>query len=177
MTKLKVTQLFKSSTIESYNINLKKEFEKHNIKNPVVFEIHKLQKHVEEQYNFMKGLLAYLKEVDTELNKISQDKKLKTHVFQIIAELSTLVYPNTGASYSLLPQDLKAVDWAPLAKKDYANIPLLKKSISSKDREKIHQMFELFFETKKQYPKTFICIISNTLSDVFTQSLKKFIYK
>ena len=91
MSKLKVTQLFENSTIERYNSDLKKELEKHNITNPVVFEIHKLQKHVEEQQDFMKGLLAYLKEVDTELNKISEDKKLKAYAFQIIAELSTLV--------------------------------------------------------------------------------------
>ena len=54
----------------------------------------------------------YLKEIDTELNKRSQDKKLNAWVFQIIAELSTLVYPNTGASDSLVPQDLKKIQWA-----------------------------------------------------------------
>lgn len=118
----------------------------------------------------MKGLLAYLKEVDTELDKISKDKKLKAYAFQVIAELSALVYPNTGASYSLIPQDLKSINWKPLATKYYANIPQLK---GSKDREKIEKMFGSFFETKNNYPKTLVCIISATLSNEFTQALKE----
>jgi hypothetical protein len=53
----------------------------------------------------------YLQELEEELNKLTNDTTLKSKICQILSELGSLVYPNTRACYSLIPKDLRKVNW------------------------------------------------------------------
>lgn len=87
---------FKGSTISSYNNFIINEFKKNSITNYVIFDITKLQYYVEEKKDFTKGLISYLFKVQDKLDKVTNNHTLKSCVYQIIAELSILVYPNLG---------------------------------------------------------------------------------
>lgn len=41
-----------------------------------------------------KGLIAYLKLLETQCDEITDNKDLKLYVFQILSELGSLVFPN-----------------------------------------------------------------------------------
>ena len=159
----------KGSSISYYNNLLIEEYKKHNITEFVIFESEKLKGKVGESQHFMRGLIAYLSEVDAQLNTISNNDQLKTWAFQIIAELGTLIYPNAGTCYSLIPQDLVRINWSALLKYD-KNIFSSKASVEKE--EKIKKMFDNFFKSEK-YLKTLICIISASLSIEFTQAINK----
>ena len=60
--------ILKGSSIEYYNDRLIKEYKKHNITKFVVYQSEKLKTQVEESYNFMKGPIGYLSEVDKQNN-------------------------------------------------------------------------------------------------------------
>lgn len=167
----KFTPSFSGDTIHIYNNLIIEKTKKAGISQPVIFEIEQLKLKVDEQKNFTKGLIAYLVEVNKQLDNISKDKQLKSWAFQIIAELSTLVYPNTGTCYSLIPQDLKKIDWC-LLKKNSAKIIKLKNK-SSKESEQISEMFSTFFDGDNKYPQTLICIISASLSGEFAHSINQ----
>ena len=175
-TVIKTNKLtLKGSSIDYYNDLLIKEYKKHNITKFVIFESEILKMKVQESKHFMKGLLAYLSEVDKQLNKISNDEQLKSWAFQIISELGTLIYPNSGTCYSLIPQDLKKINWASLllllqANSFSSNTP---SSELEKNREKIKKMFDTFFDKSNKYPQTLICIVSSSLSIEFTQSINQ----
>lgn len=111
MEQINYKSTLKGSSIDYYNKLLIKEYKEHNITEFVIFESERLKIKVEESNNFMRGLIAYLSEVDKQLNKISNNDELKSWAFQIIAELGTLIYPNPGTCYSLIPQDLKKINW------------------------------------------------------------------
>ena len=135
MENFKQKPSFSGDTIHIYNNLIIEKTKKAGISQPVIFEIEQLKLKVDEQKNFTKGLIAYLVEVNKQLDNISKDKQFKSWAFQIIAELTTLVYPNTGTCYSLIPQDLKKIDWC-LLKKNSAKIIKLKNK-SSKESEQI----------------------------------------
>ena len=162
----------KGSSIDYYNDLLIKEYKKHNITEFVIFESERLKIKVQESKHFMKGLISYLSEVDAQLNKVSNNDQLKSWAFQIIAELGTLIYPNAGTCYSLIPHDLKRINWSHLLQKKYfcnafsSNAPV-------EHRDKIKKMFDTFFDKSNKYPQTLICIISASLSMEFIQSINQ----
>ena len=162
--------LFKDATIEFYNKIIIEKSKKKGI-GPVIFEINQLKIKVKDQKNFTKGLIAYLVQVNKQLDNVSEDKEFKSWVFQIIAELGTLVYPNTGTCYSLIPQDLKKINWRLLKKKNAKIIKL--KGNSFKESKQIPEMFSTFFDEENKYPQTLICIISASLSAEFTHSINQ----
>lgn len=49
-----------------------------NITEFVIFESEKLKTKVQESKHFMKGLIAYLSEVDKQLNTLSNNKEFKS---------------------------------------------------------------------------------------------------
>lgn len=161
--------ILKGNSIEYYNDFLVKEYKKHNITEGVIFNSERLKMKVEESKHFMKGLISYLSEVDKELNKMSNNAELNAWAFQVIAELGTLIYPNSGTCYSLIPQDLKKINWSILTQEKNkilkgAPLPLENKKI-------IQAMLDTFFDENNQYPQTLICIISASLSTQLTQSI------
>jgi hypothetical protein len=195
------TLLIRGSTIEKYNAILTQEFQKHNINTPILFDMEELQKHVMHEGNFFKGLIQYLKAVDDKLDNVTDNSKLKVYVFQIIAEISTLVYPNTGASYPLIPQDLKKIDWAVLThafdeliqesckqqlKKcnQLENVAvnlatetsLITQSNKNTHDNRVKYLFANHFflpHPQGDYPKLLICIISISLCKELIRSIDK----
>lgn len=69
--------ILKGNSIEYYNDLLVKEYKKHNITEFVIFDSERLKIKVEESKNVMKGLLAYLSEVNKELNKLFNNDQLE----------------------------------------------------------------------------------------------------
>lgn len=108
-----------------------------------------------------RGLVLYLKELEEQLNQITDDKELQLYIFQIVSELGSLVFPNTSACYSIIPGDLKSIDWEQELKK--------KKNINIvKDYPKIQQLINKFENAEQN--KTLVCLISICLCEliVFT---------
>ena len=102
-------------------------------------------------------------------------------MYQIIAELRTLVYPNSGASYSLIPQDLKQINWKLELNPFYHKILKLTDGFDDDESNNelknnkiiIKKIFKTFFDEKNSYPKTLVCIIAGSLSEEFTQFINE----
>lgn len=77
---------------------------KNGIKSSFKLDPERLHLLVKEQNSFAKRLIAYLKELENSLSTLTDDISLKPKICQILSELGCLVYPNTGACYSLIPK-------------------------------------------------------------------------
>ena len=75
------------------------------------FNLEKLQQSINQEGTFGKGLIAYLKAFEKQLDEMTDDKDLKLYIFQILSELGSLIFPNTSACYSIIPSDLKKIKW------------------------------------------------------------------
>lgn len=83
--------------------------------------------------------------------------------FQIFAELGSVVYPNTGACYSLIPKDLKAIAWKQSLKQ------FNKKSLSQ--NSKLLLTLNVFLNDN--YSQTLTCIVAICLANEITKAIKK----
>lgn len=136
------------------------------ISTSVEFKLEKLQQFINQEKTFGKGLVAYLKDFEKQLDQITDDKDLKLYIFQILSELGSLVFPNTASCYSIIPSDLKNIKWEETLQK--FNDQIEKKN---SDIKNIKPLLNLFLTEK--YPQSLICLVALCLSDVLVRSLNK----
>mgnify|MGYP000247628373 CR=1 FL=1 len=74
------------------------------------------QQFINKHESFSKELVAYFKELEKELDLLTDDKKRKLYVFQLLSELGSLVFPNISRCYSFF-FDLKKIDWRNIIRK------------------------------------------------------------
>lgn len=107
--------LLKGDSLEKQNQFINKILKENGVnKHSIYFEPEVLQTFVYKHKAFSKGLIKYLDQLTNQLAEINIDNDLKLYIFQILAELGSLVFPNTSACYSLVPNDLKKINWNPL---------------------------------------------------------------
>lgn len=102
---------YKGGSIEEYNKFLRALLSESGISASVEFNLEKLQQFINKEKTFGKRLVAYLKDFEKQLDEITDDKDLKLYIFQILSELGSLVFPNTTSCYSIIPGDLKKIQW------------------------------------------------------------------
>lgn len=104
--------LLKGASLEEQNSFIQDVLKANGVKANIQFEPAVLQTYIDQEKTFGKGLIAYLYFLEKQLDSAIIDaKKLKLYIFQILSELGSLVFPNTSACYSLVPNDLKKLDW------------------------------------------------------------------
>lgn len=100
-------KLLQGSSLEEYNKYLRNLLLERGISADLEFNLEKLQQLINQERTFGKGLIAYLKAFEKQLDDITDDKDFKLYIFQILSELGSLVFPNTTSCYSIIPNDLK----------------------------------------------------------------------
>jgi hypothetical protein len=111
--------------------------------------------------------MIYLKELEEQLDTLTNDIVLKSKICQILSELGSLVYPNTGACYSLIPKDLQKINW----EKIYDNVN--SKHFCEKTHEPIVNIL-IPFKTVDCH-RTLSCLVAQTLCELlaFSQNTNK----
>lgn len=95
--------LLKGESLNKQNAYIQRVLEQHSIKADVQFKPERLQEFINQNKTFGKGLMAYLKSLEEQLDSaLTNYQHLKLPILQILAELGGLVFPNTSACYSLL---------------------------------------------------------------------------
>jgi hypothetical protein len=90
---------------------------------------------------------------------IQHSDMVKLRVFQMLSELGSLVF-HTSSCYSLVPNDLKQLNWEPILDEFNKHF---KKSHASQ-RTAIVKLLNMFFATN--HIKTFQCLVSFCLCGV-----------
>ena len=159
-------KLLQGGRLEEYNQFLKEFLQERGISASVEFNLDQLQQLINQEGTFGKGLVAYLKKLEKELDKITDDKDLKLLIFQIVSELGSLVFPNTSACYSIIPNDLKKIKWED-------KLQAFNNVIENRnpDIKKIKPLLNLFLTQK--YPQSLVCLVALCLSEVLASSLNK----
>lgn len=106
--------------------------------------------------------MAYLRELENSLNALTDDTALKSKICQIMSELGSLVYPNTGACYSLVPKNLQKINW----EKVYEIF--CSKHFCEKTQEPIISILITFKNVDCH--RTLSCIVAQTLCDLLAFS-------
>ena len=144
----------------------------HKISADIKFSLEKLEQFIDQEGTFAKGLIAYLKELEKQLDEITDDKDLKLYIFQILSELGSLVVRNTSACYSIIPGDLKRLEWDQQlqdfnSKRSKGN----KIENENPDIKEIKPLLNIFLS--KKYSETLACLVSLCLCDVIARSINK----
>lgn len=171
MTKLQQKNtlvLLKGASLEKQNEFIKAALNKSGLRDcSISFDPEKLQTHIDNTKTFGKGLIAYLEELDNQLDNLDIETDLKLLIMQRFSEIGSLVFPNTSSCYALVPSDLKKIDWDLLAKSHIKTF----KNKNKSEFAKIEVMLTAFTNCKLE--KTVSCLISLCLCSVLIQSLKK----
>nr|YP_009560615.1 hypothetical protein [Ulva compressa]ATP01501.1 hypothetical protein [Ulva compressa] len=130
----------------------------------MLFKVEKLQQHVETAGDFSKGLIRYLAELNNSLNKITDNENLKLYAFQFFTELGSLVYPNAGACYSLIPGDLKEIAWKKSLEKFNTKI--------SKSEKNSNLLSTLNVFLNDNYSQTLTCLVAICLANEISKAIK-----
>lgn len=159
--------LLKGASLDEQNAYIKQLLENASIKEDIIFRPEKLQEYVTKEKSFSKGLLAYLEFLEKEL-KIINSPSLELNILQVLSELGGLVFPNASACYSLIPKDLKILEWELII--DKLNIKF-KKTKTLNDKDDVMRMIALFVSNK--HPQTVTCLVSLSLCKVLIRSMNK----
>jgi hypothetical protein len=160
--------LLKGSSLEEQNTYIQQLLDTHGIKSTLRFEPTVLQKYINEKKTFGKGLVAYLEHFDERLDQITDDKDLKLYLFQILSELGSLVFPNTSACYSIIPNDLKQFKWEQII---HQGNKQFKKKATISEIAKIQPLINVFLSDK--HPESVSCLVSLCLCNVLIRALNK----
>lgn len=121
--------------------------------------LNKLAKH-----DYEHGVLTYLKQVDQQL---SQSNCLhKQEIWQYFLELVSLVYPKTSACYSLIPSELKNIQWEQCLHKADTNTQNVEQP-----KDLVQQIIHAFENNKETAKTTLPCLISLTLCNLIVRTL------
>lgn len=147
------------SEAELSDFNVKVHAKYHDINvdaSHVSFSIKKLNQEIRMQKSFIKGLIEYLISLEKQLDKLSDNEKIKLECLEIFSEIGSLVYPNTNACHSIIPKDLSKINW----KKELNEIN--KQLGKPEEIEPLLIVFE-----NEHYERSVCCIISLCLSETF----------
>ena len=136
----------------------------HKISADIKFSLETLQQFIDQEGTFGKGLIVYLEQLEKQLDLITDDKNLKSYIFQILSEIGSLVFPNTSACYSIIPGDLKRIEWDEQLQ-DFNN----KIENKNSDIKEIIPLLNVFLS--KKYSETLACLVSLCLCDVLVRSI------
>lgn len=159
-------KLLQGGSLEEYNSYLRKKLLERGIEADLQFNLEELQQFINQKGTFGKGLIAYLKEFEKQLDQTTDDRDLKLYIFQIVSELGSLVFPNTSACYSIIPGDLKRVQWDERLQ-DFNN----KIENKNSDIKQIKSLLNIFLS--KKYSETLACLVALCLCDVLVRSINK----
>jgi hypothetical protein len=100
------------ASLQEQNNHINEILKLNNIVGTIEFNPAILQTIIDNKKSFSKGLIAYLQKLEKELETlISDNTELKCYILQMFIELGSLVFPNTTACYSIIPKDLKDLNW------------------------------------------------------------------
>lgn len=156
-------KLLQGGSLEEYNEFFRKLLSERGISGAIEFNLELLQQFINKEKSFGKGLVEYLKQLEKQLDQITDDKDLKMYMLQILSEMGSLVFPNTSACYSIIPNDLKELKWEELLQN-------FNDKIQHKNPD-IVPLLSVFLT--HNYPQSVVCLVALCLCDVLVHSLNK----
>jgi hypothetical protein len=152
------------ASLQEQNNHINEILKLNNIVGTIEFNPAILQTIIDNKKSFSKGLIAYLQKLEKELETlISDNTELKCYILQMFIELGSLVFPNTTACYSIIPKDLKDLNWKEIIDK---HNHLLKNidPIHSKSNKLLLMDYD---------PKLFGCLVALSISKIMVNSVSK----
>ena len=83
-------ELLQGDSLEKYNEYLRQLLIERGISADLEFNLEQLQQLIDQEGTFGKGLIVYLKQLERQLDLITDDKDLKLYIFQILSELVSI---------------------------------------------------------------------------------------